>query len=128
MRACGGGRYGDDPDPDPHPGDLRLDLIVAQDCQPVDLLPDVLLVAVEDSRDVERRRHETAIAHDGATQVPESSQRDVPLPIELEDATDRFRQEAGVVPFSLLAEPSEVGKVAPDLRRRHPDVIRQLVG
>src|SRR5690606_4218550 len=70
---------------------------------------------------------EAPVVGDSLTQVAEAGQRHVPLPVEVENVGDLLGQPGNIVPLALLAELTEVREVPPDLRRRHPDALPQLL-
>ena len=101
---------------------------VALDHDPIDILADPVLVAVEDAGDPEGGRHESAILGDGPAEIAESDQRDLPRLVQPQDPVDLLDQAAGVIALALLPETAEIGEISPDLRAGNADRLSQLIG
>ena len=111
--------HGDDPDLDLARGDDLGDPALGEDDQAARLgrLADFARVVIEDRRDLEIAFQEPAIARDRLPQVAEADQGDLPISGQVEDAADLAEEEGDVVALPLLAEPPEIGEIAPNLRR-----------
>ena len=112
QRLCGGGGDREDADDDVLLLHDLAQLVRMPDVRVPDLLPDLVLVGVEDRDDAEAVVGEDVRRRDRLAEVAGAEQRDVVLARGAQDLADLRDERVDVVADAALAELAEAGEVA----------------